>query len=634
MDIGQIGERVKFYYPACHACLSPACRHPHRLFAYEGYLKHLDITAEPLSPGQEADIMLSFINIANAELGPPVYNPEICTVCFNRGCISPHRICTREGYAQYLREIMRMEGDEEVVRQADYEFGIGAGLGSFADMDAALGGRTGSDGDDGSTGEGAQGNEYYTEADGVLDWKVQNEMIFLTKKWNKGILRGSPRELHDLRENIKAAWKRKVGDDIDIYGMMPWDGVDWDQVRKQCFPPGATPFQPESSSGPRPNIYWDQLREQAARPEDDFDWDKLGDAKSCPDPEAESYPPGETPLLPVSSSGPSHNHNLSQNPPRGNSNPLPTLEQIEMAPCPLTTYPGGEEYKKACQHLSELWHIEKADCSSSEDLRGLKSLMETTWELFVGPKGTDDSMPWHTNFVSPHPTTPSSQPLEDPTPNSSSSPSDRRYESQKLAFTEEWKIMAHDKDATKRYALARLIQAAFATVVGPRSEEEDMPWTANLRRSDHAPRDSAGREQSQSQSQLQNNPLPGTSLETDYTMLCAEYAAIFLNRVKGEEREEVERVASVFREAWVREVGVRAHDVRMPWDEVLAKQADRDVGKGGEEVLGAGAGGRMGVVESRVRGRDGEGRGRKREGKKVEGRTRTRKGRSAGCEFQ
>ncbi|KFY89532.1 hypothetical protein V500_05619 [Pseudogymnoascus sp. VKM F-4518 (FW-2643)] len=501
---------------------------------------------------------------------------------------------------------MRMEGDEEVVRQADYEFGIGAGLGSFADMDAALGGRTVCDGDDGSTGEGAQGDEYYIEADGVLDWEVQNEMIFLTKKWNKGILRGSPRELHDLRERIKAAWKRKVGDDIDIYGMMPWDGVDWDQVRKQCFPPGATPFQPESSSGPRPNIDSDQLRKLAARPEDDFDWDKLRDPKSSSDPEAESYPPGETPLLPVSSSGPSHNHNLSQNPPRGNSNPLLTLEQIEMAPCPLTTYPGGEESKKACQHFSELWHIEKADCCSPEDFRGLKALMETTWELFVGPKGTDDSMPWHTNFVSPHPTTSSSQPLKDPSPDSSSSPSDRRYESQKLAFTEEWEIMAHDKDATKRYALARLIQAAFATVVGPRSEEEDMPWTTDLRRSKHAPRDSAGREQSQSESQsqskLDSSPHPGTNLETDYTLLRAEYAVIFLNRVNGEEREEVERVAGVFREAWVREVGVRAHDVRMPWDEVLAQQRDGVVEEGVEREVVSGEG-----VESRARGRDREG---------------------------
>lgn len=517
--------------------------------------------------------MSSFTIIADAEFGPG-YIAGRCTVCFDDGCMRPHRTLTREGYAIFLREVMDVGSDEEAVSIADENFGIGAGLGSFADMDAALGdrihgGRGGWYGDEEFTGEATEGGEYYTEADGVLDWKVQNEVIFLTKKWKEGLLSSSPQDFEGFRQYIKAAWRRKVGDDTEIYGRMPWDGVDWDQARKQCFPPGATPFQPESSSGPRP----DQSRPRS--------------------------------------------------PPRGNSNPIPTLEQIETAPCPLTTYPGAKDYEKSRQHFLELWHRQKADCRSPTELRRLKSLMKTAWDAFVGPKGYDESMPWHDDFISPHPPTSSYQPLENPSPDSSFSPSDRRYESQKLAFKEEWEIMAHDKDATKRYALARLIQAAFATVVGPRSEEDDMPWTADLERSEPAPRDSAGREQSQSQPQPQNTPLPGTSLETDYATLRTEYAAIFLNRVKGEEREEVERVAGVFREAWVREVGVRAHDVRMPWDEVLAQQRDGIVEEGVKrEVVGGGVGGK---------GRDGEGR---RKGKKVEGWTRTRKGRSAGCEFQ
>ncbi|OAF62733.1 hypothetical protein VC83_01261 [Pseudogymnoascus destructans] len=191
-------------------------------------------------------------------------------VCFDEGCMRPHRKWTREGYARFLREVMKVQSDEEVVRWADQEFGDGAGLGSLDDMEAALSGRTqsygaalgslddmqaafgshtrgyramlrdlydmeaalgsrtqgygaglgslddieaalggrtgdgaasrslddmeatlrmrarggsgGLYGEEGFTGEGAQGGEHYTEFDGRLDWDIRNEIIHLTKK--------------------------------------------------------------------------------------------------------------------------------------------------------------------------------------------------------------------------------------------------------------------------------------------------------------------------------------------------------------------------------------------------------------------------------------------------------------------
>ncbi|KFY32190.1 hypothetical protein V493_00442 [Pseudogymnoascus sp. VKM F-4281 (FW-2241)] len=114
---------------------------------------------------------------------------------------------------------------------------------------------------------------------------------------------------------------------------------------------------------------------------------------------------------------------------------------------------------------------------------------------------------------------------------------DGGFEDQKIVFMKEWEDMAFSKDgmgskdATQRYALARLIKAAFVTVVGPRGETEVMPWSADLRRPEPAPREVAGRGESRPLSQSQSpsllksqppktsTPLPGTSSETDYATL-------------------------------------------------------------------------------------------------------------------
>lgn len=518
--------------------------------------------------------MQSFINIANAEFGPG-YTAGKCSLCSDEKCMRPHRTLTREGYALFLREMMEVESDEEAVRMADEEFMDGAGLRSFADMDEALGSRTGGDGG-GWYGDGAQGDGYYTEADGVLDWEVKNEVIFLKKKWEEGLLKGGPRERQALRQRIKVAWTWRVGDEEGIYGRMPWD-----------------------------DISLDQLQDRASRPDS----------------------PGDSPLQSEPNPEPSGNQSRSRSPPRSNPTILPTQEEGK-----TTTHLRDEEYEKMRRRLYELWHREIA-AKSPEDLGEWRIAMRIAWEALVGPKGKDESMPWDSDYVSHRPSSSSSLGPKD------SSRSDERYESQKLVFTKEWEAMAHDKDATQRYAIARLIQAAFVTVVGTRSETEDMPWSADLQRSEPTTDNpagasgAAGRRHSKSNTQDSlNNPLPGTSIDTDYDMLRAEYGLIFLNRIKGEEEEEVERVAGVFREAWVKEVGVRAHDVRMPWDEVLANQTDRVVDEREEREMLAGGGGEIIVVELMERGRDG-GR-RRREKRKVEGWTRERKGRGGGCEFQ
>lgn len=190
-------------------------------------------------------------------------------------------------------------------------------------------------------------------------------------------------------------------------------------------------------------------------------------------------------------------------------------------------------------------------------------------------------MPWHRDFRSI--TIPPLIPLPLPSPGPEILDFERIYEEHKLTFWKEWEDMTlgkdrkGSKDAAQRYALARLIQAAFVTVVGSRGDHEDMPWTADLKRPKgycHGSVLVSGRSQPQSQAQSTSTPIPGTSLDTDYGTLRAEYGLIFMNRVKGEERKEVERVARVFREAWVQEMGVKAGDVRMPWDGVLANQKD------------------------------------------------------------
>ncbi|KFY15124.1 hypothetical protein V492_02226 [Pseudogymnoascus sp. VKM F-4246] len=164
------------------------------------------------------------------------------------------------------------------------------------------------------------------------------------------------------------------------------------------------------------------------------------------------------------------------------------------------------------------------------------------------------------------------------------------YASSKQDFEREWREMGNGKDATKRYALAKLIQAAFVTVVGPRGECEEMSWTADLRRPESGGATSGsveddGRRESTTHTEKSGyEPSREGSVGNDYPMLRMDFAAIYLNRVKGEEPEEVERVAGVFREAWAREMGDRADDFEMPWDEVAGKEGGREVVGWGVEM--------------------------------------------------
>ncbi|KFY90227.1 hypothetical protein V498_06084, partial [Pseudogymnoascus sp. VKM F-4517 (FW-2822)] len=248
--------------------------------------------------------------------------------------------------------------------------------------------------------------------------------------------------------------------------------------------------------------------------------------------------------------------------------------------------------------------------------------MQTEWEERAMPRGKDESMPWHEGHVAFH-----KKALESADLYERHREREWRYEKRKDAFRREWEDMGVGADASKRYALARLIQAAFESVVGTRGITEDMPWTADLQRPESVSREDEGRERWQPRNT--NSPLPGTSLETDYTHLRTEYIAFFYNRVRGEDREETERVAGLFREAWVREVGVRAHDVRMPWDEVLAQMEDGDVEQQEEEMDMVG--GEVAIDVGGLRGRREGGRKGKGKGKKVEGWTRRR--RDLGMEF-
>ncbi|KFY90228.1 hypothetical protein V498_06085 [Pseudogymnoascus sp. VKM F-4517 (FW-2822)] len=143
-------------------------------------------------------------------------------------------------------ESLKSEGDGEAVSMANEKFAVGVGLGTFADMRAALDDRT--QGDRG----GRYGDEEFTGKASLVNICVLrgNENIFLKKKWNKGRLTLSPRESEDLRQYIKAVWIRKAGDDAEIYGKMPWDDIPQDQ-------PAELPARPEDATS------WDQLPEPA-----------------------------------------------------------------------------------------------------------------------------------------------------------------------------------------------------------------------------------------------------------------------------------------------------------------------------------------------------------------------------------
>ncbi|OBT57408.1 hypothetical protein VE04_02570 [Pseudogymnoascus sp. 24MN13] len=665
MDFIQTVKRLQPNYPNCSICSLIVCTHPHRFFTYHGYLEYLDSTIEPAAAGREGEREIFMTNLAKTEFGfEPEDRLEWCTVCYNDGCLKLHRTLTKEGYARLLREKSRFGSVEEAVAKADEVFGDdGAGLGSLDDMEAVLGGRTlgygaalGSlDGMDATLSghthgygvasmslDGMEtslralddmkaalsgGTQGYGAELGGFDnaettfRRLDDMEATLRDLDNMDAALGSPTkgygaELGSL-DDIEAALRGRIGDGTESgslddtkdtlwvharggggesYGEDDFTGVadegreyytkfdrclEWD-IRNEII--RLTRKWEEGLPGVSNNIrdfetfrqdikdewirkadgYPEYPETRRTMPWDDMTWDQLQDL-------AIPKPPPPTP----------HPTSLRSNTPTGLSD---------------------EQYEKARRDYFIRWQVASHQ-KSPERKNELRVLMEASWIKRVGARGMEDNMPWHIDFFSkPH--RPLVQPPHDP---SRPPPSGWVSEDDQLPFLKEWEAMAFgkdgklNKDPMQRYALARLIQAAFVTAFGSRGERQVMPWTADLVRPEPVPSaDSAEADDGMGQSQ----PLPDTSLETDYATLRSEYAMIFINRIKGEDQEEVESVASVFRDAWVQEVGVRAHDVRMPWDEVLGKQEDKEVEQ--EEVRD--------VVGGEVKE---EGRGRQRRKKKV-----------------
>ncbi|KFY24700.1 hypothetical protein V491_02051, partial [Pseudogymnoascus sp. VKM F-3775] len=408
-------------------------------------------------------------------------------------------------------------------------------------------------------------------------------------------IKGEKREvIQRVAVVVREAWIKEAGEmAYDV--KMPWDEIAYDPPREQ----GAS--EPGDNA-----VLWDKIQEQAKQPESESECPSVGE------PPYPYYPAYRAP-----SPGPSLTSRSS----------LTTLPIRPICPPRVHTEdspgPGEDEYERVRRRYFLGWERLSVG-KSDEKINKLRVVIQANWEARVGPKGKDERMPWHRDFRS--------KPIRPliPLPSPSLGPRildvERIYEEHKLTFSKEWEDMTlgedrkGGKDAAQLYALARLIQAAFVAVVGPRGENEDLPWTADLKRHKGKERGSTGlyeRRKLRSQLQSKSTPIPRTSLDTDYGTRRAEYGLIFMNRVKGEDREEVERVARVFREAWVQEMGERAHDVRMPWDEVLANQKHGAV----EEEVGG--------VEVEEEGR--EAKRRRREERKVPGWTRKRGG--GGCEF-
>jgi hypothetical protein len=144
MNVGQTEQGVKFYYPTCSFCSTSECRRFHRYYTYEGYLDYLFRDTEPAAPGEELDKMARLTDLANSEFGPG-YTTGKCLVCISEHCMRPHRTLTKEGYALFLRRVMKVASDEEAVRITDETFDNG-------DTQGNGGGWY----DDGFTGEGAE----------------------------------------------------------------------------------------------------------------------------------------------------------------------------------------------------------------------------------------------------------------------------------------------------------------------------------------------------------------------------------------------------------------------------------------------------------------------------------------------
>jgi hypothetical protein len=610
MDFIQTIKRLQPHYPTCSICTLPECTHPYRFFAYHGYLEYLDSTIDPAAPGRETDITLFMTNLAKVEFGfEPEDRVEVCTVCYKEECENLHRTLTREGYARFVREVQGVKSAEEAVLMADEMFGDDAGLGSLDDMEADLGGRAQRYRDalrglndveatlrglDDVEAAFASQTQRYGAGLGSLD----DMEAALGGRTGDGAASGS---LDDMEATFRA---RSRGGGSGSYGeegfpeaadegseyYKEFDGrLEWD-IRnetihlKKEWEEGLPRVSnhPQDFETFRQYIKDKWIRKADGYPEtnhpethrtmpwDDMTWDQLQELALPPQPK----PPQPTPL-------------------ERSTTPPPRLTDAE--------------YEKARRNFFTRWE-KMTPHKSFEQRDELRLVIQASWERRVGARGIEENMPWHIDFYS-KPYRPLVQPPWDP---SRARRGGWVSDEDKLPFRKEWEDMAFGKDGKlrkdpmQRYALARLVQAAFVSAVGPRGEEEVMPWTPDL----VCPEPEA---------ESLNTPLPDTSLETDYTTLRSEYALIYINRIKGEDQEEVERVAGVFREAWVQEVGVGARDVRMPWDEVLGKRADEVVEKEEErDVVGG-----EGIGGGRLRGRP---------KRRVEG--WRRRGGGRGCEFQ
>ncbi|OBT80010.1 hypothetical protein VF21_01124 [Pseudogymnoascus sp. 05NY08] len=667
MDFIQTIKRLQPHYPICSICALPQCTHPHRFFAYHGYLEYLDSTIDPAAPGREGERQVFMTNLAKVEFGfEPEDRVEECTVCYKERCENLHRTLTREGYARFVREVQGVQSAEEAVLMADEMFGglddmeaalggraqryrdalrglshmeatlrdlddveaalgsrtqgYGAGLGSRDDMEAALGGHTQDYGAAFGGLNDVEATLRYAKA--TLRGVEDMEAAFASQTQGYGAGLGSLDDIEaalgdrttdgpaseslddkesTLRVHARGGGGESYGHEgftgaadegsechTEFDGRLEWDirneiihlAKEWEEARE--FETFGQYFKYEwiRKADGYPKTYRPET--PGPMPWDDMTWDQQ---------QALALPPHPKPPPPP---------------------PPPTLE-LSTTPPPILT---DEQYEKARRSYYGRWQ-RFVPRKSREQKDAQRPLIQTSWERRVGARGMDENMPWHIDFFS-RPYRPLVSPPWDP---SRTPPAGWVSDHDKLPFRKEWEDMAFgkdgklNKDPMQRYALARLIQAAFVAVFGYCGERQVMPWTPDLvRPSLGSLREDAGADDGMGES----HTLPDTSLDTDDATLRSEYALIYINRVKGEDPEEVQRVAGVFREAWVQEVGARAHDVRMPWDEVLGKRVD-EVVEQKEEASDVVDGGGVG-----------DGKFRERPKRRVGGWTR-RKGR---CEFQ
>jgi hypothetical protein len=88
----------------------------------------------------------------------------------------------------------------------------------------------------------SQPENYYSAADGILDWQVHNEIIGLREAWEYAVSKGIPREIEELRQHINVAWKVDHGAQ---YGSILSDGIPINQLQ------GSPVAQPETENIPK-----------------------------------------------------------------------------------------------------------------------------------------------------------------------------------------------------------------------------------------------------------------------------------------------------------------------------------------------------------------------------------------------